>query len=145
MYMSVSAIYYHNPCNAWKYYKSLQRKIQRPWILWNSLILTYNDGFVSNWCNLVNGLLQQIIKVDDVVLHLKVRNPIRQKCITAGQGQADPGSSSFTQCIRIHHYILLYTLGGTAIGWSMHMLGRIGCGFGNFCARMGMVSKSVCQ
>ncbi len=33
---------------------------------------------------LENDLLQQIIKVDDVVLHLKVRNSIRQKGITAG-------------------------------------------------------------
>ncbi len=33
---------------------------------------------------LANDLLQQIIKVDDVVLHLKVGNPIRQKGITAG-------------------------------------------------------------
>ncbi len=31
---------------------------------------------------LVNDLLQQIIKVDDVFLHLKVRNPIRQNGIT---------------------------------------------------------------
>ena len=32
---------------------------------------------------LVIHLLHQIIKVDDVVLHLNARNPTRQKCITS--------------------------------------------------------------
>ena len=34
-------------------------------------------------------------------------------------------------------------LGGTPIGWSMCMLGRIWCALGNFCARKGMVFKDV--
>ncbi len=34
---------------------------------------------------LANGLLQQIIKEDEVILYLKVGNPICQECITAGQ------------------------------------------------------------
>ena len=33
---------------------------------------------------LANDLLQQIIKVDNIVLHLKVRNLIRKKGITGG-------------------------------------------------------------
>ncbi len=34
---------------------------------------------------------------------------------------------------------------GTPISWSMHMLGRTGCAFGNLCVRKGMIFKSVCQ
>ena len=32
-----------------------------------------------------NDLLQQIINADDIVLQLKMRNPICEQCITAGQ------------------------------------------------------------
>ncbi len=44
-----------------------------------------------------NDLLQQIINVDDVVLQLKVRNPIGEKCITTGQRQTDHGPTSWQE------------------------------------------------
>ena len=45
---------------------------------------------------LAHDLLLQIIKVDEVILYLKVGNAICQECITAGQKQTDPGPSSCT-------------------------------------------------
>ncbi len=51
-------------------------------------------------------------------------------------------SSTVANMILLHDMSLcLYITrgGGTHIGWSIRMLGRIGCAFGNFCSRKGMV------
>ena len=45
---------------------------------------------------LASDLSHQIIKVDDIVLHLNVINPTHQKCITTGQHQTDHGPMFIT-------------------------------------------------
>ena len=47
------------------------------------MTLFHNDALLAS------DLSHKIIKVDDIVLHLDVINPTRQKCITTGQHQTD--------------------------------------------------------